>query len=89
MVTKKMFGKYLAVTLLTLQVLHFSEAFARGRSGGGYRGRSVRVHGFVKRNGSYVGSHMRSHPNGTRFDNWSTKGNVNPYTGAYGTKSSD
>ena len=30
--------------------------------------------------------HVRSSPNGTASDNWSTKGNVNPYTGKVGTK---
>jgi hypothetical protein len=29
---------------------------------------------------------MRSAPNGTKADNWSSKGNVNPYTGKEGTR---
>jgi len=29
---------------------------------------------------------MRTAPNGTQKDNFSTKGNVNPYTGQRGTK---
>ena len=40
----------------------------------------------IKSDGTYVNGHMRSNPNDTKLDNWSTKGNVNPYTGAVGTK---
>jgi hypothetical protein len=43
----------------------------------------VRPH--VRRDGTYVERHWRSSPNSTRFDNYSTQGNVNPYTGARGT----
>lgn len=45
------------------------------------------VRGYTKKNGTYVQPHYRSSPNSTRSDNWSTKGNVNPYTGKRGTKS--
>jgi len=47
----------------------------------------VYVQGYTKANGTYVQPHYRSSPNSTTYDNWSTKGNVNPYTGQYGTKS--
>lgn len=42
---------------------------------------------YVKRDGTYVEGHMRSNPNSTRQDNYSTQGNVNPYTGKDGTES--
>lgn len=32
-------------------------------------------------NGSYVPGHYRSAPNNSAFDNYSTRGNVNPYNG--------
>jgi len=47
---------------------------------------SVHVHGFMRSNGTYVAPHMRTSPDSTKFNNWSTKGNVNPYTGKAGTK---
>lgn len=47
---------------------------------------STYVHSYVKRDGTYVEGHMRSTPDGNFNNNWSTKGNVNPYTGAEGTK---
>ena len=46
----------------------------------------VRVRGHYRSNGSYVQSHYRSNPDGIRSNNWSTRGNVNPYTGKRGTK---
>jgi hypothetical protein len=46
----------------------------------------VHVNGYYRKNGTYVQPHYRSSPNLTKMDNWSTKGNVNPYTGRVGTK---
>ena len=46
----------------------------------------VHVEGYTKRDGTYVAPHYRSSPNSTTRDNWSTKGNVNPYTGKRGTR---
>jgi hypothetical protein len=47
------------------------------------------VKGYLKSNGTYVAPHYRSTSNNTINDNWSTKGNVNPYTGKLGTKKSN
>jgi hypothetical protein len=40
----------------------------------------------LRLDGTYVQGHRRSDPNDTKLDNYSTKGNYNPYTGKYGTK---
>lgn len=53
---------------------------------GGSRPGSHSVRGYVKKNGTYVAPHRQTNPNRTQRDNWSTKGNVNPYTGKPGTK---
>jgi hypothetical protein len=45
------------------------------------------VRGYSTKSGTYVAPHWQTNPNRTKFDNWSTKGNVNPYTGKPGTKS--
>lgn len=45
----------------------------------------VHVRGYYRSNGTYVQPHYRSSPNGTALDNYSTRGNVNPYTGKEGT----
>ncbi len=46
----------------------------------------IHVKGYTRKDGTYVAPHVRSSPNSTNADNWSTKGNVNPYTGKAGTK---
>lgn len=45
----------------------------------------VYVNGYTKSNGTYVKGHYRTAPNNTINDNYSTKGNTNPYTGKQGT----
>jgi hypothetical protein len=44
------------------------------------------VSGYTKKNGTHVAAHERSTKDGTKQNNWSTKGNVNPDTGKAGTK---
>mgnify|MGYP003392800953 CR=1 FL=1 len=43
------------------------------------------VSGYTRSDGTYVNSYYRSDPNGTVTDNYSYKGNYNPYTGQEGT----
>lgn len=45
-----------------------------------------RIKGYVKKNGTYVAPHFKTEPNKQKLDNFSTKGNVNPFTGKKGTK---
>jgi opacity protein-like surface antigen len=45
----------------------------------------VHVKGYTKKDGTYVAPHYRSSPNSTKLDNYSTRGNANPYTGKVGT----
>lgn len=78
---------------LFLTVALIGEASARGRWGGGYRSggygyssRSVPVRGYVRRNSTFVMPHSRTSPNATIKDNWSTRPNVNPFTGKLGTR---
>jgi hypothetical protein len=42
--------------------------------------------GYTTRSGTYVQGHYRSNPDGNINNNWSTRGNYNPYTGAAGTR---
>lgn len=44
------------------------------------------VNGYTRSNGTYVQGHMRSDVDSSFGNNYSTKGNVNPYTGQIGTK---
>lgn len=47
---------------------------------------TVKVKGYTKKSGKYVAPHYRTAPDKKKSNNWSTKGNVNPYTGKKGTK---
>lgn len=46
---------------------------------------SVYHRGYTRSDGTYVAPHHQSAPDGSRFNNWSSQGNVNPYTGRPGT----
>jgi hypothetical protein len=48
-------------------------------------GGSVYVRPHVRSNGTYVPGHYRSAPDGNVWNNWSTQGNYNLYTGKQGT----
>jgi len=40
----------------------------------------TRVKGYIKKSGTYVTPHYRSKSDGKSYNNWSTKGNTNPFT---------
>ncbi len=44
------------------------------------------VQGYVRQDGTYVQPSHRSSPNGNLYDNYSSQGNSNPYTGQRGTE---
>ena len=66
--------------ILTLIALTFaaSPVFAKGGSHA--------VRGHVTKNGTYVQPHRATNPDSSRANNWSSKGNSNPYTGKAGTR---
>lgn len=55
-------------------------------SSGPVLAKNVRVKGHITKKGSYVPPHNRTSPDSSSGNNWSTKGNSNPYTGKKGTK---
>ena len=69
--------KLLLVLVLLVSVLSFSVSV---------EARTTRVKGYYKPSTSrYVAPHYKTTPNRTKFDNFSTKGNYNPYSGKRGT----
>ena len=69
-------------------------AFARGgghsRAGSSHSsstGGSHSVKGYTKKNGTHVTPSHATNRDGSKLNNWSRKGNVNPHTGKKGTKS--
>lgn len=45
------------------------------------------VNGYIKQDGTYVQGYTRSTPDSSYNNNYSTRGNMNPYTGSYGSNS--
>lgn len=43
------------------------------------------VRGHTRSDGTYVQPHYRTNPDGNPFNNYSSRGNTNPYTGQSGT----
>jgi hypothetical protein len=73
--------KLLLAAALTLTV---STAQAQ-TYGTGSNPNSHGVSGYTTNSGTYVAPHQQTNPNSTQTDNYGTRGNVNPYTGAVGT----
>jgi hypothetical protein len=77
----------LIVAILTVFA---GSVFAKQSGSSGYRNygssKTTNVHGYTKKDGTYVAPHHRTSPNNTQRDNWTSKPNQNPYTGKDGTK---
>lgn len=72
----KQMRKFLILGIATLVLLAFvTSVFA-----------ATWVNGYLRKDGTYVSGYWRSDPNDTVRDNFSYKGNLNPYTGKKGTK---
>ncbi|ACB27623.1 hypothetical protein [Methylobacterium radiotolerans] len=76
-----------AMLAAAIMIAAAAPAYARGGGGGHSSGGSHSISGYTRSNGTYVAPSHATNPNGSKSDNWSTKGNVNPYTGQAGTKS--
>lgn len=59
-------------------VLLSAASFAAGAA-------STHVDGHFRKDGTYVPPHYRTTPDSSLGNNWSSQGNVNPYTGERGT----
>lgn len=68
----------IALALVTPPLAVYSDVAAAGGS------HSVRGH--TTKKGTYVPPHRQTNPDISKTNNWSSKGNVNPYTGKPGTK---
>jgi hypothetical protein len=61
---------FLAISIAFLSISAFADQY---------------VHGYTRSNGTYVHPYYRSSPDNRVTNNFSLRGNVNPYTGAVGT----
>jgi hypothetical protein len=46
---------------------------------------ATHVDGYMRKDGTYVPPHYRTVPDNSRTNNFSSQGNINPYTGREGT----
>jgi hypothetical protein len=73
--------------LILAGALVLAATAAQGQyQGTGSNPNSHPVQGYTTSSGTYVQPHVQTNPNGTQSDNYGTRGNVNPYTGAVGTR---
>lgn len=81
------YNKYSNTTLPTLPNYSSYDipTFSSGYHSTNTNPNHVQVDGFYKSNGTYVEPYMRTAPNSTLIDNFSTSPNLNPYTGKIGT----
>ena len=65
---------------LIIAFIFFLFDFAFGQTNSNH----IKVNGYTRKDGTYVQPYFRTAPNSTKNDNFSTKGNTNPYTGKPG-----
>jgi hypothetical protein len=98
----KTFKTLALVAALSFAAIGAAEAKGGGHGGGHHSGSSTTssssshsgtgdhyVHSYTRSDGTVVQGYHATNPNQTRNDNYSTRGNVNPYTGQPGTKPRD
>jgi hypothetical protein len=72
--------------LLALSAAAHAQSSSR-TYGTGSNPQSHSVGGYTTNNGTYVQPYQQTNPNSTQYDNYGARGNYNPSTGNYGTRS--
>ena len=63
-----------------------SSSSSHHSSSGHVNSQNHSIHGYTKKDGTHVAPSHATNPNSTRRDNYTHKGNTNPYTGKEGAK---
>lgn len=86
------------ILTVAIALMSMTDANAQGYYGYGSRSNSygsstsssVRYQrGYTRSDGTYVQGHYKTNTNSTNHDNYSTRGNVNSYTGTSGSRARD
>jgi hypothetical protein len=80
---------FLAIGATTTHAQHGHHGGGSHKASASRSQHEVHVRATTRKDGTFVPAHERTSPNSTNRDNWSTKGNVNPYTGKPGTVEPD
>jgi hypothetical protein len=83
---KMILGCALVIASVTTASAQYLGTTTNGLYGTGSNPSSHYVSPHVSSTGTYVSGHYQTNPNSTQLDNYGTRGNVNPYTGAVGTR---
>jgi hypothetical protein len=78
--------KHLLIAVALTLAATAAQAQGYGLYGSGSNPSSHSSSGYTTSRGTYVQPYVATNPNSTQMDNYSTRGNVNPYTGAVGTR---
>ena len=76
----------LAAGVTAASAQYAGSSYSGGLSGTGSNPSNHYVQPHVTSTGSSVSGHYQTNSNNTQMDNYSTRGNINPYTGAVGTR---
>jgi len=75
----------IAIALLAVGIVPAAAQY-NGSYGTGSNPSSHYTQPYVNSHDTYVSGHYQTSPNNTQLDNYGTRGNYNPYTGSYGTR---
>lgn len=73
-------------TLIAIFAVLAGIGCASAQWGTGSNSQSHTIRPYTTQSGTYVGGSRATNPNSTQMDNYGTRGNVNPHTGAVGTR---
>jgi len=78
----------LAAALVVVATGAQAQYYGGGNSsyGSGSNSQSHSRSGYMTQSGTYVAPSVATNPNNTQMDNYGTRGNYNPYSGTYGTR---
>jgi hypothetical protein len=83
---RTVFGLVIAALIAFAPIQGFARSGSGHLSGSGYVNPSSHyTQGYTRRDGTYVHPYHATNPNSTGTDNYSTKGNTNPWTGQPGS----
>jgi hypothetical protein len=83
---KVMYALALILGTATAASAQFNGTIGQPQYGIGSNPNDHYVQGYTTQRGTPVEPHWQTNPNNTPYDNYSYRGNINPHTGAVGTR---
>jgi hypothetical protein len=83
---KVMYALALILGTATAASAQFNGTIGQQQYGTGSNPNSHYVQPYTTPRGTYVEPHWQTNPNNTQYDNYGTRGNLNPYNGEFGRR---